>query len=60
MGIEIQILDWIQGLRTPAGDVFMPVITSLGNVGIIWILLAVLQKNRSSAGYSIGSGCGSM
>ncbi|MCI9075205.1 MAG: phosphatase PAP2 family protein [Dorea sp.] len=42
MGIEIQILDWIQGLRTPAGDVFMPVITSLGNVGIIWILLAVL------------------
>lgn len=42
MGIEIQILDWIQGLRTPAGDIFMPVITSLGNAGIIWILLAAL------------------
>lgn len=42
MGIEIQILDWIQSLRTPAGDIFMPVITSLGNAGIIWILLAAL------------------
>lgn len=42
MGMEIQILDWIQNLRTPAGDVLMPIITSLGNVGIVWILLAVL------------------
>lgn len=42
MGIEIQILDWIQTLRTPAGDVLMPLITSLGNAGIIWILLTVV------------------
>lgn len=42
MGIEIQILDWIQNLRTPVGDVLMPIITSLGNAGIAWILLAVL------------------
>lgn len=42
MGMEIQILDWIQNLRTPVGDAIMSVITSLGNAGIIWILLAVL------------------
>lgn len=42
MGVEIQILDWLQNLRTPAGDAIMSVITSLGNAGIIWILLAVL------------------
>ncbi len=40
--MEIQILDWIQNLRTPAGDVLMPMITSLGNVGIAWIILAAL------------------
>lgn len=39
MGLEIQILDWIQTIRTPAGDVLMPFITSLGDGGIIWIVL---------------------
>ena len=42
MGIEIQILDWIQNLRSPAGDILMPVITSLGNAGIIWIALTIV------------------
>lgn len=42
MGFEIQILDWIQTLRTPVGDVLMPLITSLGNAGIIWIILTVV------------------
>lgn len=42
MGIEIQILDWIQGMRTPAGDVIMPLITRLGDAGMIWILLTVV------------------
>ena len=42
MGIEIRILDWLQNLRTPVFDAFMPVITAFGNAGMIWILLAVL------------------
>ncbi len=42
MGIEIQILDWIQGLRSPVGDILMPAVTSLGNGGMIWILLSVV------------------
>ncbi len=42
MGIELQILDFLQELRTPAGDVLMPMITKLGDGGIIWILLTVL------------------
>ena len=42
MGIEIDILNWIQTLRTPFGDVIMPSITKLGNAGIIWIVLAVV------------------
>lgn len=42
MGIEIQILDWIQNLHSPVADVLMSVITSLGNAGAAWILLAVV------------------
>ena len=42
MGMEIQILDWIQGIRNPVCDILMPFITALGNAGIIWIILAVL------------------
>lgn len=42
MGIEIQMLDWIQKLHTPAGDVLMPAISSLGNSGMIWIILTVV------------------
>lgn len=40
MGIEFGILDFIQSIGTPFGDVVMPLITSLGNSGIIWIVLA--------------------
>lgn len=42
MGIELQILDWIQQMRTPVGDVWMPLISRLGNAGMIWILLMCL------------------
>lgn len=42
MGIELKILDWIQELRTPAGDVIMPLITRLGDGGMIWILLTAV------------------
>ena len=42
MGIEIQILDLLQNFRTPAGDAVIPLITKLGDKGIIWILLAAV------------------
>ena len=40
--MEIHILDMIQNLRTPIGDVVVPLITRLGDAGIIWIILTVL------------------
>lgn len=40
--MEIHILDMIQNLRTPKGDVVVPLITRLGDAGIIWIILTVL------------------
>lgn len=52
MGMEIQILDFIQNIRTPAGDVFMSHITRLGDAGLIWIILTIilliLPKTRRS------------
>ena len=58
MNMEFQILDWIQSLRTPWGDVVMPWISALGNAGMIWMVLAaallLLPKTRKSgvtAGY---------
>lgn len=52
MRIEIQILDWIQSFRTPIGDIFWSYITKLGNVGMVWILLAFvlvfIPKTRKS------------
>lgn len=52
MGIELKILDWIQSIRTPIGDVVMPFVSGLGNAGIIWILLAIvllfIPKTRKS------------
>ena len=51
-GMELKILDWIQTIHTPIGDAFMCFITSLGNVGAIWIVLAVvliaIPKTRKS------------
>lgn len=40
--MELQILDAIQSLRTPFGDVVMPFISRLGNTGMIWIVLALI------------------
>lgn len=42
MEFEIRILDFIQGMGTPLGDWFMPLVSSLGNTGIIWIVLALV------------------
>lgn len=52
MGMELSFLDWIQSLRTPFGDVFWPLVTRLGNKGMVWILMAavllLIPKTRKS------------
>lgn len=57
--MEIEILNAIQGLRTPIADHIMCAVTSLGNVGMIWILLAVvllaLPKTRKSGAIVIAA-----
>ena len=41
LSFEFAILDWIQAnLRDPVLDLLMPAITTLGNSGLIWIILA--------------------
>ena len=40
--MEFMILDWIQTLRTPWLDGFMVFVSSLGNFGAVWIILAVV------------------
>ena len=42
MQIEFQILDLLQKIHAPILDRVMSFITSLGNAGIIWILLNVV------------------
>ena len=39
---ELRILDFIQSLRTPFGDAVMPLVSKLGNTGMIWIILALV------------------
>lgn len=52
MGFEFKILDSIQCIRTPFLDALMRFITSLGNGGIIWIILTavllIVPKKRKS------------
>lgn len=52
MGIEIQFLDFLQRFRTPAGDWIIPLLTKLGDKGILWILLAasllLIPKTRKT------------
>ena len=52
IGIEIQILDWLQKLHTPVLDHIMCSITHLGDAGAFWILLAavllLVPKTRKS------------
>lgn len=42
MDWEISVLDWIQKLHTPLGDVLMPFFSRLGNAGLIWIIFAAV------------------
>lgn len=50
--MELQILDWIQMIRTPFGDVAFPLISKLGNAGAVWLLLGgvllIYPKTRKS------------
>ena len=50
--MEIDILNYIQTLRTPIGDVLMPFISSLGNGGFVWIVLdialIIIPKTRKA------------
>ena len=60
---EIEVLDALQNIHTPWLDKIMVAITSLGNAGILWIVMAAVlliipsdQKSRNMHGYSIGTG----
>jgi len=61
MGIEMSFLDWLQSMHTQAGDLIMPMITSLGDTGIIWIILAVVllavPRTRKSGMIMIAALC---
>ena len=50
--MEIQILNWLQGLHTPVLDKIMCFITHLGDAGIIWIVFTIvlflIPKTRKS------------
>lgn len=49
MDANFWILDWIQQhLRSPFGDAVVPLITSLGNAGILWILIGLVLLMRRS------------
>lgn len=40
--MEIAVLDWIQNIRTPVGDMIVPLISSLGDAGKVWILMTII------------------
>lgn len=56
--MELQILNAIQGIRNPLLDQIMVALTTLGNKGIIWILLAVFllaRKKTRRAGFVVSA-----
>ena len=57
-GFDLPILDWIAGnLQCPFLDAVMPVITTLGDAGIFWMILAVVLmifKKTRRVGVGIG------
>ena len=54
---ELTILDWVQAnLRTAFGDAVLPVISRLGNAGVIWIVLCLallLFRKTRKAGIAV-------
>ena len=39
---EAEFLIWLQGLRSPVMDKIMAILSSIGNAGLFWIVLAVI------------------
>ena len=60
LSFEFAILDWIQAnLRNPIMDLLMPAITTLGNSGLIWIILAgilILMPKYRKVGVAVMAG----
>lgn len=60
LSFEFAILDWIQeNLRNPILDLLMPAITTLGNSGLIWIILAgilILMPKYRKVGVAVMAG----
>lgn len=53
MEFEFRFLDFLQSIRTPAGDFIVPLITYLGEFGAVWIVLAIVlltQRKYRRAG----------
>lgn len=44
--MDLAILNFIQTLRTPFFDVLVPIITKLGDAGLIWIVLFALMLTK--------------
>ena len=60
LSFEFAILDWIQvNLRNPIMDLLMPAITTLGNSGLIWIILAgilIIMPKYRKVGVAVMAG----
>ena len=57
--MEIQILHWFESLHNPVLNPIMYGITALGNMGLFWILMAllcltVLPKRDGEIGFRVG------
>lgn len=59
MPFEFQILDFIQQLHTPILDKLMIFVSSLGDKGVVWILLAtvllVIPRTRKTGGIVVAA-----
>ena len=58
MEFEISILNWLQTLHTPFLDQFMIVVSTIGNGGMVWIIIALvllLNKNWRKYGVMMGN-----
>ena len=56
--VEFSILYWFQGLHNPVLDKFEVAVSSLGNAGILWIVLALLMVilcKDKKGGWSAGA-----
>lgn len=51
--IEIHILNALQNIRTPFLDSIMTFITTLGNAGIIWIIVGILLLFKNNKKYKM-------